>query len=391
MEGPHARVTLVLSARRRGEPDEGHPPTKEQTMPIHHEPPPLELMTKRRTLRRLTRGGAPLLLLGLAGCTAMPSATTHEAATAPATAAIARPVAAAGPRADGQILYGTFDPGVGDLVAVAVNPDGSRPRQLAPYAMECAHWSPDGTQVASCGTPGGGDGTTILDVDSGHTRELPFLSPNLISPCFVWSSDGSRLACEGFGETDLNGIYTVRVSDWSDVHRLTTNPGGDDLPGSYSPQGDRLVFLRSDTTGSSLGLFVVNTNGSGLKRITPASIDVRSAGDWSPTGNEIVFSGLTQPDHRQTLWMVHADGTGLHQIAVAASPTCGGARSDPASVGCSGPTWSPTGTRIAFRENRASGITLVVSDADGSAPHAIANEGTGDAGDPDWGVHPPAR
>jgi Tol biopolymer transport system component len=302
--------------------------------------------------------------------------------------------AAATPRGfDGQILYSPYDAGLDDEALYTVNPDGSHAKKIYPYPMECPHWSPDGTQIAGCGTPQG-DGTTILNVDTGKVRLLPFLAPGLFSPCFIWSPAGARLACEGSFNDDpsLDGIYTVRVRDWSDVRRVTHNPGGDDNPGSYAPNGHKLVFSRTrageDGTAS---LYVVNTNGTGLKRITPNYLNVGSPGDWSPKGNQIVFSGRTRDDHRQQLWTVHSDGSRLHPLAVKAEPACGGAFSDPASVGCNGPAWSPAGDRIVFlRRNSAQGIQLVVSDADGRNVHHVANMGD-DGGYPDWGVHPLAR
>ncbi|WP_426561849.1 TolB family protein [Angustibacter sp. McL0619] len=292
---------------------------------------------------------------------------------------------------DGQILYTPFVDAVGDVTLFTVNPDGTHARQAYPYAMECPHWSPDGRQVASCGTPGG-DGTTILDIDTGHTRLLPFLAPGLFSPCFVWSPDGSRLACEGAtDEGTQNGIYTVRVRDWGDVRKVTSIPGGDDHPGGFSPDGRRLEFVRFTDPDTGPGaLYVVNTNGSGLRKITPDWLNVRSEGDWSPRGNEIVFSARTQDDLRQQLWMVRSDGSDLRTITVAADPPCGGLSADQASVGCTGPTWSPTGDRIAFRRNSATGIELVTSCPDGSHVAHVADEGS-DAGDADWGVHPLAR
>jgi Tol biopolymer transport system component len=297
--------------------------------------------------------------------------------------------ASASPRGfDGQILFTPFDTGLDDEALYTVNPDGSHAKKIYRYPMECPHWSPDGTQIASCGTPQG-DGTTILNVDTGQVRLLPFLAPGFFSPCFVWSADGSRLACESGSDSDpaLNGIYTVRVRDWADVRRVTSNPGGDDNPGSYSPNGHKLVFSRTHEDGGPGSLYVVNTNGTGLKRITPDYLNVRSPGDWSPKGNEIVFSGRTQDDHRQQLWMVHSDGSGLHPLTVNAVPACGGAFSDPTSVGCTGPAWSPAGDRIVFRRNSAQGIELVVSDPAGRHVQHVADMGD-DGGDADWGVHP---
>jgi Tol biopolymer transport system component len=72
----------------------------------------------------------------------------------------------------------------------------------------------------------------------------------------VWSPDSKRLACESFGDTDpsRNGIYTIRSSDGAGLTRMTSNPGGDDLPGDYSPQGKRFVFARFDQNGKVAAL-----------------------------------------------------------------------------------------------------------------------------------------
>ena len=293
---------------------------------------------------------------------------------------------------DGQILYEVQDATLGDLAAYTVNPDGSHARQVYDQPMEGPRWSPDGSQIASCGAPDP-DTTTIFTVGTGATRFLPSVATNLVTPCYSWSSDGARLACESFNDDDpsRNGIFTVRVSDWGDARRLTLNDGGNDAPGDYSPNSKQLVFARSFADeDANPALFRVNSNGTGLRRLTPPGMAAASQGAWSPQGNQILFSGRTDPERRQSLWIMHADGSGLHELPVAGLP-CGGRFDDPDSIGCADPTWSPTGHQIAFRINHADHTDLERANADGTNPRFIINLGFDPGEFIDWGTHPLAQ
>ena len=58
-----------------------------------------------------------------------------------------------------------------------------------------------------------------------------------------------------------NGIYTIRVSDGGGLTRITADPGGDDIPGDFSPEGDQLVFFGS-TEGGKVGSSSPNSTGT---------------------------------------------------------------------------------------------------------------------------------
>ena len=102
-------------------------------------------------------------------------------------------------------------------------------------------------------------------------------------------------------------------SDGRGLSRVTSNPGGDDIPGDYSPDGNRLVFSRTDPSRpatANVALFVVNVDGSGLRRITPWGLPFfEDGGRWSPEGDTILF------DDQKSLYVVHPDGSGLAKRA----------------------------------------------------------------------------
>jgi TolB protein len=306
----------------------------------------------------------------------------------------ATPAAANPPGDNGQIVFARFDPLLEDTVLYTVNPDGSHERQVLLLPAQCPRWSPDGTRIVTCGFPPDG-ATAIINPDVGSYRTLAMPDPdNLFTGCPLMSPDGSRIACAGWGQTDpsLNGIYTVRTSDGDDLTRMTSNPGGEDLPGDYSPNGKRLVFGRFDHPTDLDGLYTVKVDGTGLRRITPPGtiLGPDSGGSWSPQGNQIVFARRLAADQRTTLWVVHTDGSGLHQIHVQGQPACGGPISDPTARGCFQPRWSPDGTKIVFTTfTAAAGRDIYTVNADGSGLAQVTDGG--DDQTPDWGTHPLAR
>jgi Tol biopolymer transport system component len=286
--------------------------------------------------------------------------------------------AAANPRGtNGKIVTNSFNTATGQQQVYTVDPDGTDQQPIA--HDETGQWSPDGTKIALF--------NEIFNFDSGTFTDLPVstLYPELFLPCGVWSADGARLACEGYGQTDpgLDGIYTVRSSDGGDLQRVTSEPGGD-CPSDYSPNGKRILFERW-----SVGeLFTVKLDGSGLRQITPDGMTLNECnGSWSPQGNEILLSAhVPNADYRSTTWVVHSDGTGLRQIPI---PGCGGPFSSPTSISCFNPSWSPDGKKIVFARLPAGGQRdLYTVNADGSDLFQVTNTPEIEEFGGDWGTHP---
>ena len=221
------------------------------------------------------------------------------------------PAAAKQPAGNGRIVFARFDPALDDDFIYTANPDGSHEQQLLATGAEGPRWSPDGTRIVvgphdAAGEPLEGVSARIVNPDDGSYRDVPNPNPDLFFlPCNgPWSPDGQRLTCEAFGKTDesVNGIYTMRSSDGGGLQRMTTNPGGEDCPGDYSPNGKRLVFLRAnfqDENNIVFALFVLNLDGKGLRQITPPGMSlIFDCGSWSPQGNEILFSAHVPDSNR---------------------------------------------------------------------------------------------
>ena len=159
-------------------------------------------------------------------------------------------------------------------------------------------------------------------------------------------------------------IYVMN-SDGSNIKRLTNNTINEDDP-FPSPDGTKILF-QSDQPGGSQ-IFVMNADGTGIVNLTnDPNIDNTDC-NWSPDGTKIAFESNRSGDLE--IWKMNADGSGLMQLTHA-----------PLDDGS--PTFSPDGSKIAFEAHRDGNGEIYVMNADGSNEINLTNNPAGD-GDPSW-------
>jgi Tol biopolymer transport system component len=215
--------------------------------------------------------------------------------------------------------------------------------------------------------------------------------------CGSWSPDGTRLACGAGTDTRLtSGVYTIRSSDGGGLKKVVScdviSPGAECGPNDYSPDGKQLLLEGLDQNDET-ELFVVKINGSGFRQLTPTGtlFEGNGGGSWSPSGDKILFGANADTDHRRAIFVVNADGTDLHKFPI---PGCGGAFSDPQSIGCFAPSWSPDGTKIVFTRASAmaSVLNIYTANANGRGLFQVTHESSGlEVTAADWGTHPLAH
>jgi Tol biopolymer transport system component len=146
---------------------------------------------------------------------------------------------------------------------------------------------PHGTIAFASQTPRGWD-VYVTSVKPRQTRKLtdhPALDYNAaVSP------DGKRIAFVSERDGNME-IYSMNP-DGSDLRRLTTNFALDDHP-AWSADGTQLAFTSTrqpaDKPGQSWnGLYVMNADGSGVKRLSPPGVTDLSPA-WSPHKDRIAF------------------------------------------------------------------------------------------------------
>lgn len=256
-----------------------------------------------------------------------------------------------------------------------MNADGTNVRRVSngEGRTTCGFFSPDGREIFYASTHGAGpecparpdmsrgyvwpiypgydiyranaDGSNLRNISNspGYDAE-PTLGP-----------DG-RIVFTSVRHGDME-IYSMN-SDGSDVRRLTHRIGPDGGP-FFNRDGSKIVFRgRTLTAGpeldryslllkeglwqpTSLEIFVMNRDGSGLTQVTHAA-SASFAPYFHPDGRRIIFStNITSRQGRGEfdLYMINVDGTGLERVTYAKDFD-------------GFPMWSPDGKQLVFASNR---------------------------------------
>jgi Tol biopolymer transport system component len=120
---------------------------------------------------------------------------------------------------------------------------------------------------------------------------------------------------------------------------------------NISPDGKRLVFVRSAGTRNRSGLWIIGANGRGARRLTSGAIDIQPS--WSRSGR-IVFVRIDPRTFQSGIWLVRPNGRGLRRLRTRLR-------------NATRPVWSPAGTQLLLTD----GKVLMIVNADGSKRRTI--------------------
>jgi Tol biopolymer transport system component len=271
----------------------------------------------RRAARRqntVLAAGAAILLAGvvvplafLSGIGTHASGSRPSAARTSSTPAATPAYPSLTKRLHGEVAYQC-----GDYICL-MHPDGTGQRMLLPGSRPWPQWDP------------------------------------------AWSPDGRRLAFRGYyGPGD--GQYDLYAIDTSGCHvtRLTHQMNG--TSSAWSPAGRQIAF------SVPFGIYVINADGTGLRRLIVNATKYYSYGVDTPTWsvrNRIAFVEYVPALHAGEIYTTNADGSGQAALTHGAP-------------GFGQPSWSPDGKSIAFVANPYSTSVVEVANADGTGTHRVS-------------------
>jgi Tol biopolymer transport system component len=188
-----------------------------------------------------------------------------------------------------------------------INADGSGRERLARGGSDPV-WSPDGATLLLRTSR-----LFLVDVQAGSRRPIPGVrivnSVGLPSrPPATWSPDGQRVfflgADEALHVTNLDGTQNRNLTPA--MERVVSF--------AISPAWNLIAVAGREPGGGGREIYVLNMDGSGLRRLTDNGAVQDDDPQWSPDGRKIAFV-RTEPDRHSEIFVMNPDGSGQTNIS----------------------------------------------------------------------------
>jgi TolB protein len=192
-----------------------------------------------------------------------------------------------------------------------VKADGTGLKQITQDGLACnPHWSPDGGTLAFARLNPLTNVYQIATISSDGTGNLNTLTTEF------WSSYGNgyfpggrRIVFDSQQDGFVSALWTMSVEGAG--QRRVTDPSLEACLSDVSPEGTRLLLGSHCNTSLPASIYTVRVDGEDLVRLaSPNSIP----GSYSPDGKKILF-GTFDDNQTASLFTMNVDGSDIQQIA----------------------------------------------------------------------------
>jgi Tol biopolymer transport system component len=176
--------------------------------------------------------------------------------------------------------------------------------------QRCPRFSPDGRKISFWrGREGKSGAHFVMNADGTDLRRISG-EHRFAWGCPSWFPDGKRIV---FAK-DYN-LYVASVNGTS-IRRITRGKLNTFYRPSASPNG-RWIACDGFADRYGYGILVLRPDGTGMRRITTQSGEIENdaGASWSPDSKRIVFSGYRDPFKGRGVYAVDRDGSGLRRLS----------------------------------------------------------------------------
>jgi Tol biopolymer transport system component len=252
-----------------------------------------------------------------------------------------------------------------------VRPDGTGRRQLThgPTHSLNAAWSADGKTIVfeHIAADDSRAAVATMNADGSNLRDL---TPTGYQGDPSFTPDGRQIVFTR-GSESYDSVWVMNT-DGSEQRELIATRNlihdgkcGCNVDATVSPDGKTVTFVRITQDQVKQALFAIGIDGTGLRQLTPYSLEVAIKHDWSADGRLVVFTapGDPLPGKSANVYVMRPDGS--HRVAL--THYKGGLKQAYAG------SFAPDGKWIVIRVEDAKGFHLARIRRNGTGLRVISN------------------